>query len=92
MGGSDFNAVEPYTYDDVESGQEDFEMEFFTIEKDTEFVIPLIQLILQTNSNIRILATPWSAPAWMKTSGALGGGSLKDESQYLEALAEYFLR
>ena len=29
MGGSDFNAVDPYTYDDMPEGEEDFAMEFF---------------------------------------------------------------
>lgn len=91
MGGSDFNAVEPYTYDDVESG-EDFEMAQFTIEKDLDFTVPLIQLILDINSNIKIMASPWSAPAWMKDNNNLNGGQLKSESQYLEALAEYFVR
>jgi len=36
------------------------------------------------------MASPWSAPAWMKTSGSLIGGTLKPE--YYDAFARYLLR
>lgn len=39
-------------------------------------VIPLVKKILAINSAIKILATPWSAPRWMKTNGSWVGGSL----------------
>ena len=32
--------------------------------------------IKKLNPSIKFLATPWSAPAWMKTSKSLKGGSL----------------
>ena len=38
------------------------------------------------------MASPWSAPAWMKASGTLNGGQLKSGGQYLLTLAEYFVR
>ena len=91
MGGSDFNAVEPYTYDDIESG-DDFDMSQFSIDKDQEFVIPVLRDILAINPNVKILATPWSAPAWMKNPRSLNGGRLRNDGAILEALAEYFVR
>ena len=47
MGGSDFNAVPPYSYDDMPPGQTDFELDHFSIDKDFEFTIPLLKEILQ---------------------------------------------
>jgi glucosylceramidase len=41
---------------------------------------------------VKIMASPWSAPAWMKESGTLNGGQLKTGDQYLTALAEFFVR
>jgi len=90
MGGSDFNAVPPYTYNDV--GYEDFNLNDFSINKDLDFVVPVLRDILRINPEVRIMASPWSAPAWMKASGTLNGGQLKSGGQYLSTLAEYFVR
>ena len=38
------------------------------------------------------MATPWSPPAWMKNSNSLNGGTLKGGTQYLSALADYFIK
>ena len=46
--------------------------------------------ILAINPSIRILGSPWSAPAWMKTNNAVKGGQLKPE--YYQAYAGYFVR
>ena len=47
MGGSDFNAVQPYSYNDLAQGETDFELNQFSIEKDLNFTIPLLKEILQ---------------------------------------------
>lgn len=54
MGGSDFNAVEPYTYDDISSGT-DFTLSQFTIEKDRAFVIPLLKEIRAVSKKLLIV-------------------------------------
>lgn len=43
---------------------------------DLNDLIPIIKKIQAINPNIKILATPWSAPRWMKTNGSWIGGSL----------------
>ncbi|MHA7060153.1 RICIN domain-containing protein [Aquimarina sp. M1] len=53
-------------------------------------VIPILKKILAINPNIRILATPWTAPTWMKTNGSWIGGSL--QSQFYSAYANYFIK
>ncbi len=90
MGASDFNAVEPYTYDDIETG-EDFEMEFFSIDKDRDFMLPLMQLVSERYPDVLLMASPWSPPAWMKNPRSLNGGQLRPGEQFLAALADYFV-
>jgi len=89
MGASDFS-LEDFTYDDLPAGQTDEELANFSIAKDRDDLIPVLKLILAIQPNIKIMATPWSAPAWMKSSGKLGGGSLK--SEWYDSYASYFLK
>jgi len=42
------------------------------------------------NPSLSIMATPWSAPAWMKTNNNLIGGSLSDT--YLSQYADYLVK
>ncbi|KAH3697959.1 hypothetical protein DPMN_085472 [Dreissena polymorpha] len=93
MGGSDFQAVYPYTFDDLSSNQDtDFNMDHFSIEPDRSFFIPIIKDALTINPNLTILATPWTAPAWMKTSHKMFGGDLNSGDSYLSAYAKYFVK
>lgn len=57
---------------------------------DLTYLIPIIKKIQQINPNIKILATPWSAPRWMKTNNSWIGGSL--QTQYYAAYARYFVK
>jgi len=79
-----------YSYDDMPAGQTDVNLEHFSINPDQAHVIPLLKEILVINPNIKILATPWSAPVWMKDTNSTVGGNLKPE--YYDAYARYFVR
>ena len=57
---------------------------------DLTYLIPVLKRILAINPNIKILATPWSAPKWMKTVNSWIGGELKGE--YYQPYAEYFVK
>jgi glucosylceramidase len=46
--------------------------------------------ILKLAPRIKILASPWTAPAWMKSNGRFKGGKLKPECY--AAYARYFVR
>ncbi len=89
VGASDMND-HVYSYDDLPEGQTDAKMEKFSIEPDRADVIPVLKQILAINPKIKILASPWSAPLWMKTTGVARGGVLKPE--YFEAYATYFVK
>ena len=50
----------------------------------------MLKKILTINPNIKIIATPWSPPVWMKDNGSSKGGSLKPE--YYGVYAQYFVK
>lgn len=64
LGASDF-ALEYYSYDDVDG---DFSMEHFSIDHDRNTLIPLIKAALAQNPEMKIWASPWCPPSWMKTN------------------------
>lgn len=84
----DFSS-ESYAYSEVDG---DVNLEHFTIEKDKQYRIPLIkEAIKRVGSDFRLLISPWSPPAWMKTNNhMLQGGKLKTE--YYQTWADYFVR
>ncbi len=73
MGGSDL-ARFGYTYDDVPAGQTDPGLSRFSIAHDLQDVLPLTKQAKQLNPRLTTVASPWTAPAWMKDSGQLNGG------------------
>lgn len=89
IGASDLNAA-PFTYDDMPSGQTDPTLANFSLANDMNGVIALLKEILAINPNIKILASPWSAPTWMKDNNAFVGGSL--QTQYYPVYAQYFVK
>jgi glucosylceramidase len=89
MGASDFSASGNYSYDDVPSGQTDPNLANFSIAHDTAYIVPLIKQALSINSNLKVVALPWSPPAWMKTTGTMNGGNMN--TAYFPTLAQYFV-
>ncbi len=89
IGTSDFTAQEFYTYDDMPEGQTDPKLRHFSIQKDIDLhITATIKEALAINPELKIIASPWSPPAWMKTNENLKRGKLKDK--YIGALAVYF--
>jgi glucosylceramidase len=78
IGSSDMND-HAYTYDDMPAGATDPTLAKFSIEPDRADVIPIVKQILAINPKIKLLASPWSAPSWMKDNDAPKGGKLKPE-------------
>ena len=93
IGSSDFTAAsEHWTYDDVPAGQTDFALRHFSIARDEAQVLPLLRRAKQLNPRLSVMATPWSPPAWMKTSDSLVGGRLKDDPAVYRAYARYLVK
>jgi glucosylceramidase len=62
----------------------------FSLAMDMGEVIPVLKEILQVNPGIKIMASPWSPPGWMKTGGDMVGGSLKPECY--DIFADYLIK
>lgn len=89
MGASDY-ARTVYSYNDLTENQTDPDLSGFSIAHDEADVIPLTQKALELNPELKLFASPWSAPGWMKTSGSMITGQLKNE--WYPAYAEYFVK
>lgn len=91
MGASDFVASGFYTYDDLPAGRTDYGMTRFSIAHDRAQILPLLRQALALNPQLKVIGSPWSAPAWMKTNQSLIGGRLIDEPRIYAAYARYFV-
>jgi len=89
IGASDLDSM-PYTYDDLPYGQTDLNLTNFNLAADVSGLVPLLKEILVINPSIQIIATPWSAPVWMKDNNNFMGGNL--QPQYYSVYAQYFVK
>jgi len=89
MGASDI-ARSRYSYDDQPAGRRDPTLADFSIAHDRKDLIPLIRESLALNPRMTLMATPWSPPGWMKTSGSMIGGTLLPRAD--DAFAQYFVK
>ena len=89
VGASDLDAS-VFSYDDLPAGQIDTDLQHFSLLPDTYNLIPILKSVVALNPAIKILGSPWSAPAWMTTNQSAYGGSLKPE--YYSAYANYFVK
>ena len=79
-----------FSYNDLPPGKTDPELKNFSLKEDEENLIPVLKEILALNPQIKIMGSPWSPPAWMKTNNHPKAGSLKPE--YYDAYALYFVK
>ncbi|HYW94517.1 MAG TPA: glycoside hydrolase family 30 protein [Bacteroidales bacterium] len=84
----DFSS-ESYAYSEVAG---DVNLDHFTIEHDLKYRIPFIrEAIKYSSGNLKLFASPWSPPAWMKTNNnMLQGGTLQPE--YFQTWANYYVK
>lgn len=89
MGASDI-ARSRYSYDDQPAGRSDPTLAGFSIAHDRKDLIPLIRESLALNPRMTLMATPWSPPGWMKSSGSMIGGTLLPHAGGV--FAQYFVK
>ncbi|KQV84794.1 hypothetical protein ASD15_06425 [Massilia sp. Root351] len=89
LGAGEF-ARSQYSYNDLPAGQSDDGLAQFSIEPDRAYLVPLAQDALAHNPALELIASPYSAPGWMKTSGSLLQGALKPDA--FDAYARYLKR
>ena len=79
IGSSDFSPRD-ISYDDMPKGQRDPELAHFSLDPAREDLLPVLREALTINPQLHFLASPWSAPGWMKTSGSMIGGTLRADA------------
>ncbi|HLW18713.1 MAG TPA: glycoside hydrolase family 30 beta sandwich domain-containing protein [Cyclobacteriaceae bacterium] len=89
IGASDLDEL-VYSYADTRGNETDAELKSFSLAYDTLYLIPVLQKILEINPEMKIMGSPWSPPAWMKTNQSPIGGKLK--SEFYGSYAEYFVK
>lgn len=89
IGASDLDEF-VFSYNDLPKGETDLNLDNFSIAQDKNYLLPVIKEILAINPEMKFIATPWSAPAWMKTNKSSVGGILLPE--YYEVYAQYFVK
>ncbi|WP_068604906.1 glycoside hydrolase family 30 beta sandwich domain-containing protein [Paenibacillus swuensis] len=92
IGASDFNPDGSWTYNDAPVGEMDYNLTRFSIAKDAD-VIAAMKGAMAKNSALKVMGSPWSAPAWMKVNDQLHGSYLKywDNGVYT-SYANYFVK
>lgn len=81
-------ALGNYTY--VEDYDEN--LDTFDISRDHKWVIPLLKdAEKEKGGQIKLLASPWSPPAWMKTNNEMNHGG-KLLQQYMDTWARYYTK
>jgi glucosylceramidase len=84
LGASDFSTYH-YTFDDTCCDLGDF-----SIDHDRAATIPLALKAKALSPNLKFMGSPWSPPAWMKTSNALNWGKLRGD--HYPIYADYLRR
>lgn len=88
IGASDLNSS-VFSYNDLPAGETDVSLSKFSLSKD-QALVDMLKRILAINPNIKIMATPWSPPVWMKSNKSSIGGELLPE--YYGVYAQYFVK
>jgi glucosylceramidase len=89
VGASDFSRTH-YSYDDTPGNAPDSELRHFSIAPARQYVLPRVREALAINPQLKVMISPWSPPAWMKTTKSLIKGQL--EPAYYPAFAYYLAR
>jgi glucosylceramidase len=87
MGASDFSTHD-YSYDDTPAGQTDSALARFSLDEDRADKLPALKAALAINPQLKLVASPWSLPGWMKTTGSLIKGTMRPE--FYTSFADYF--
>ena len=89
IGASDLGRKD-FSYWGLRRGTKNPDLARFNLSAGDREVVPVLREILQINPTLKVIASPWSAPPWMKSNGSYVAGRLKPESY--SAYARYFAK
>jgi len=88
VGANDYS-LEWYSLDEH---PDDYAMDHFTIDRDKNCLIPFIKEALAHQPDLKLFASPWSPPTWMKFPRAHNHGTMIWTKEIRDAYALYFLK
>jgi len=79
-----------YSFDD-NNGTVDPTLANFSIAHDQTYILPLITQAKALNPQMKLLASPWSPPGWMKSTNSMNSGTLlpADYTPFANYLVKY---
>lgn len=89
IGASDLDAT-VFSYDDLPVGETDMNLTKMSLANDQQYLIPILKEIQQLQPQLKLIATPWSPPIWMKDNGKTMGGHLLPK--FYDTYAQYFVK
>lgn len=88
IGANDY-AMDWYSLDETPG---DYNLEHFSIDRDRKRLIPYIKKAKEYAPDLKLFASPWSPPTWMKNPPVYNWGKLIWEPKNLQAYADYFVK
>lgn len=88
IGASDYS-TDRYTLNETRG---DFAMAKFSIERDKKLLIPYVRAARELRPDLKIWASAWTPPTWMKTNQTFDSGAMKDEPKMYGAYALYLAK
>ena len=89
-------ALNDWTFDEMFYRQTDPDLSHFSISHSYSHILPVLKQIKLINPDVKIMATPWSAPGWMKntdtTWGSLGALNSSLLLGYYSTYATYLVK
>ncbi len=77
-----------YSYDDMPEGEKDWQLEHFSVQRDIDRgFFDMLRRVRDQYPAVRLLASVWGLPGWMKSNDSLLGGIFLPE--YTEVYARY---
>lgn len=96
LGNSDYSANRSQSYDELPDGvTEDYALDYFSVDTDRDYLIPFIEEAEKYRPGLKLWASPWSPPSWMKNNSAIYGGgdnTIIWTNEILNAYARYFAK
>lgn len=97
IGCNDFSSTE-YSLCDVKGSEADPLSNFALYSDEKDYVVPILQEILAINPDVKVIATPWTCPKWMKVDN-ITDKNPKDSwtdghlnPAYYDTYAQYFVK
>ena len=88
IGASDY-AFSWYSLDETPG---DYSLQHFSLDRDRKALIPYIRAALEIAPDIKLFASPWSPPTWMKEPPVYNWGKLIWSKENLTAYANYLVK